>query len=193
MGAPDSLCACRTGTWSRQWIAHPLRWLQQAATRPVPVNNGRIPSQPSEPITLDMTARERAWGSLAHVFLEGLIAADTPEVTDAGDPSSPARRGTVPEARPRRRHQGTSVQSITARTAHVDSAGAGPVSPSLPHPRLCLSCTSPMTVAIRPARCARHAPPFGARDQTSSATRPARAHEDGRLKTCRRGSPRRRV
>ena len=95
MGAPDSLCACRTGTWSRQWTAHPLRWLQQAATRPVPVNNGRIPSQRSEPITLDMTARERAWGSLAHVFLEGLIAADTPEVTDAGDPSSPARRGTV--------------------------------------------------------------------------------------------------
>src|SRR5712691_4174282 len=68
-----------------------------------------------------------------------------PEATDAVAPSSPARRGAITsggahEAQPLRGHHGRSVQSITARTAHVYSAGAEsrvalpPTPTPLPHP-----------------------------------------------------------
>jgi hypothetical protein len=76
----------------------------------------------------------------------GVRAQDVPpEATDAVAPSSPARRGAITsggahEAQPLRGHHGRSVQSITARTAHVYSAGAEsrvalpPPPTPLPHP-----------------------------------------------------------
>ena len=106
-----------------------------------------------------------------------------PEVTDAGDTASPARRGAVTsrgahQARPLRGHHGRSVQSIQVLTAHVYSAREPRV--ALPPPPMPLPLHHPChDRGHQTCTFSRHSPPLAARCQTSSSTRLSREHPDG--------------